>query len=225
MDTSDRGYGVSNETFAITSVLFDNMFPSSITVAHTAAQPLWKVDIRDDQLSLRPVDYCPWLAPNDVGRYIARLATAMTNIVRSHRSNEFVSGRAYSRITFIAVHWGWMSLPFVLLILSLVFHVATMVKTSKGTEGEMAMWKTSTLPTLMYSLPKAVQRDLNPSGDWKNGTSRKAGRIRVNLLPNHGWRVSDFCVSASLHGQHKQMHRTAPRTSNKHLLDGYIHSG
>jgi hypothetical protein len=198
MDARDRGYGVSNETFARTSVLFDNMFPSSITVAHAAAQPLWKVDIQDDQLNLRPVDYCPWLAPNDVGRYIGRLATAMTNIVRSHRSNEFVSGNAYSRVTFIAVHWGWMSLPLALLLLSLVFLVATMIKTSKGRDGEMVMWKTSTLPALMYGLPKDIQRDLSPSGGWKNGPSRKAERVRIRLLPNHGWRVSGRAYTSPL---------------------------
>jgi hypothetical protein len=212
MGASDREYGVSNETVARTSVLFDDMFPSSITVAHDAAQPMWKADIQDDQLNLQPVDYCPWLVPNDVGAYIGRLATAMTDIVRSHRSNEFVSGMADSRVTFIAVHWDWMFLPIVLLLLSLVSLVATMIKTSNGKRWRNGHGKTSTLPTLMYGLPKDIQRDLSTSGGWRNGTSRKPKGLGLDC-----YQITDGGCQARL----VLLRFPSVATSNQYLLDGF----
>jgi hypothetical protein len=194
-------YGVSNETFARTAYLFDDMFPSSITVANSTAQPWWRVKVYAwGHNQLRPVvSLLPWLAPNNLTPYLERLATSMTNVIRSHPSHEFVQGRAYTQTTFIAVHWAWLTFPLALLLLCLVFLVATMVKTSEGYKGGVGMWKTSAMPTLIYSLPRSVQDAVSDPSTWGNNSSKEGKQVRIRLLPNQGWRVSgQACTSPTL---------------------------
>jgi hypothetical protein len=125
--------GVSNETFARTAGFSEDMFPSSIKAANVTAPLWWRVRTYTWWYNqLRPdTGSNPWLAPNNVTLYLEKLTTAMTNVVRSHSSHEFVEGRAYKQTTFIAVHWEWLTFPIVLFLLSFIFLVATMVKTSK----------------------------------------------------------------------------------------------
>ena len=87
MDTATDGYGVSNETFSRSQTLFDEIFPSSITVASPSAQPWWRVLFNAwTENNIRSYDFCPLLAPNDVTHYMERLATAMTDVLRSHKA-------------------------------------------------------------------------------------------------------------------------------------------
>lgn len=181
-------YGVSNETFSRTQALFEDVFPSTITVANRTAQPWWKIKaLRWEANYLRAFTYCAWLAPNNVTAYMEEFATAMTNNVRSHKSSEYFSGRAYTQTTFIAVHWEWLIFPLALLFLSLAFLIATMLKTSKGMSEGLEVWKTSAMPTLVYSLPRDVQRDLKESSEGENGGTKK---VKIRLSPGQGWKVS-----------------------------------
>jgi hypothetical protein len=184
-------YGMSNETFARTQALFDEIFPSTITVANTVSPPWWRIRIYAwGRNQLHPFTSCPWLAPNNVTQYVERLATAMTNVVRTHNSHDFVRGRAYSQTTFIAVHWEWLTFPLALLLFSLIFLVATIMKTSRTSDGGVGVWKTSALPTLIYSLPKDTQEAVASQSRWKNGLERESRKVKIRLLPKHGWRVS-----------------------------------
>lgn len=191
-DPSTGHYGISNVTYAKTQSLFRDMFPSSLTVANSTAPAWWRVKIIEkDSNQLRPVTGCPWLAPNNITRYMQRMATSLTNVVRSHSaSNEFVQGRAYTQATFISVHLQWMIFPIALLILSLIFLVATMIKTSQTGEEEMGMWKTSAMPALIYSLPDKTRKDFMMPNGWKTGLNRRSKKIKVRLNPKQGWRVS-----------------------------------
>lgn len=184
-------YVVSNETYSRTHALFDEIFPSSITVANSSAIPWWRVKLYAWAYNqLRRGEECPWLPPNNITKFVERLATSMTNTVRSHSSNEFVRGPAYTQTTFIAVHFEWLIFPLALLCFSLVFLIATMVKTSKDTDEEMGMWKTSAMPALLYSLPKDTQRQFRSQGIRKGSLKNRRKSIRVRLHPKQGWRVS-----------------------------------
>lgn len=185
-------YGVSNDTFSRTQRLFDEIFPSFITVANLTDTAWWRVRVWTFNLNqLRPVTACSWFAPNNITQYIDKMATSMTNVIRSHgSSNEFVRGRAFIQTTFIGVHLAWMSFPIALLILSLIFLVATMVKTSQTGEGELGMWKTSAMPALIYSLPDKTRKDFMMPNGWKTGLNRRSKKIKVRLNPKQGWRVS-----------------------------------
>ncbi|KAH9864233.1 hypothetical protein J1614_010167 [Plenodomus biglobosus] len=182
-------YGVSNQTFFHTVTILDEIFPSLLTVANATAQPFLKIRTSFiDRVMFRAVRFNPWLAPNNVTHHMERMATAMTNLVRSDsNSNELITGSAYAPEIYISVQWVWLTFPIVMLLLSIVFLVSTIIKTSRGQGGTLGVWKTSAMPTLIYSLPKDVQQDFSAPQDW--GESKK---IRIKLLPDQGWRVSGY---------------------------------
>jgi hypothetical protein len=190
-DTTIDNYGMSNETFARTQALFEEIFPSTITVANAVSPPWWRIRITTwGRNQLYPFEVCPLLAPNNVTEYLERLATSMTNVLRTHSSHEFVQGRAYSLTTFIAIHWAWLTFPLALLLFSLLFLAATIIKTSKTVDGGIGLWKTSAMPTLLYSLPKDTQEAVASQGRWNKSSDANSEKIKIRLLPRHGWRVS-----------------------------------
>jgi hypothetical protein len=190
-DPTTGNYGMSNETFARTQALFEEIFPSTITAANAVSPPWWRIRITTwGRNQLYPFKICPLLAPNNVTEYLERLATSMTDVLRTHSSHEFVQGRAYSMTTFIAIHWAWLTFPLVLLLFSLLFLVATIRKTSKTVDGGVGLWKTSALPTLIYSLPKDTQEAVALQRQCKNDSDKESNKIKIRLLPKHGWRVS-----------------------------------
>ncbi|KAJ8113489.1 hypothetical protein OPT61_g4394 [Boeremia exigua] len=180
-------YGVSNHTFATTQALFEDIFPSMITVANRTTQPWWRYQTTWWSANyVRAFTYCAWLAPHNITAHMESFATDMTNSLRSHKSAEYLTGRAYTQTTFIAVHWVWLLFPLTLLFLSLAFLIATMLKT-RGPGGEAGIWKTSAMPTLIYSLPQDVRQNLQETSKTGN---EKAKKVKIRLSTAHGWRVS-----------------------------------
>jgi len=106
-------------------------------------------------------------------------------------SGEPVSGKAFHAETYVAVHWGWLAFPIAMLCLSITFLVATMVKTSQSENQDIAVWKTSAMPALLYSLPPDVREKLSSSSKSDN-EAREGGapEVRIRLVSNQGWRVS-----------------------------------
>lgn len=204
-------FGVSNETFARTAALFEELLPSSITAANATAPLWWRVKISAWAYNqLRPVTKNnPWLAPNNVSQYLEKFTTAMTNVIRSHSSHEFVEGRAYKQTTFITVHWEWLTFPLMLLLLSLIFLVATMIKTSKYHAAGLGMWKTSAMPTLIYGLPPGVQAGVSDPSTWGRVSGGGGKQVKIRLLPKQGWRVSGL-PSTSPTLRSRANHRVPP---------------
>jgi hypothetical protein len=189
------GYGTDNETTLPVIQGFIDIFPAFTTVNDTFNSPVMRNMVYREALAFnRLLDFNPWLAPNNVSRHMERLATAMTNVIRSSPSNTMITGTAFSLETYVAVHWEWLSFPFILLLLSLVFLLSTIRKTSK--QSGIGVWKTSAMPTLIYSLPQDVQKELSRSGAGDNVSRKGARKVRIKLLPDHGWRVSrQLCKS------------------------------
>lgn len=181
-------FGMSNETAYANMMPFDDLFPAYYTIKPNETEPTLRYEtwIQGPAFS-RPLKFNPWLAPNNITRHMERLALAMTNVYRSvGTTNEVVRGSAYAREVYIHVQWEWLVFPIFLLLLSLVFLIATILKTRDESTG---IWKTSAMPTLIYGLPKETQTQLESSSTWdKNNAGTK--RLRVKLLPNIGWRVS-----------------------------------
>lgn len=194
------GYGLRNDTALTVTQSFNDIFPSFTTANDTFEHPVMRYKVhREGPAYNRVLSFNPWLAPNNVSKHMERLATAMTNVVRSGPSNSMLAGEAFSLETYVEIHWAWLSFPFTLLFLSLVFLGATMTKTSG--DGEISAWKTSTMPTLIYSLPPEVQNELGYSrtaGSSFGGESRK---IRIRLHPERGWRVSKQLDASSAPGK------------------------
>jgi len=190
-------FGVSNDTFADTVVVLDEVFPSLITVSNSLAERYVKIRTSFvDQVMFREVRFNPWLAPNNVTHHMERIAEAMTNVVRSDpNSHELIIGTASSPETYVAVHWAWLTFPIAILLLSIVFLAATILKTSRNTHKEIGIWKTSALPSLVYGLPKDMQKDLISTTASANPMGRGPKKVRIRLSPQQGWRVSGHVQS------------------------------
>ena len=189
------GYGTDNDTALTVMQALNDIFPAFTSVNDTSSDLVMRYKIwKNGAAYNRYLKYNPWLAPNNVSRHVERLAEAMTNVIRSAPSKTMLEGHAFSKETYVAVHWEWLAFPFILLLLSLIFLVSTIIKTSG--DGAVDVWKTSAMPTLIYSLPQDVQKDLTSS---KDGGARK---VRIRLLRDHGWRVSrQACVSPTSGGK------------------------
>jgi len=180
-------YFVSNLTALEAMTLFDDFFPASYTVNNETSEPLMRYRNYDNGPWTLALDFNPWLAPNNLTRHMERLATTMTNVIRSSPSKEMLKGDAYAVEKYIRVQWAWLIFPVTLLLLSLAFLVSTIIKTSKDTE--TGVWKTSTMPTLLYGLPEDQRGTFAPGTTW-NSSHNDTKRVRIRLLPNLGWRVS-----------------------------------
>lgn len=180
-------YEVDNITMSNVITTFDNIFPSYFTDNGPWGKPTLRYKDFYIGASFRNLNFNPWQAPNNVTRHLERLATAVTNSMRSSTSVEMLEGAAYSKETYVSIKWGWLSFPILLLVLSSVFLVATIIKTSG--DGATGLWKTSAMPTLIYSLPKETQSQFNSSSTWGSGKGAPR-KTRIKLLPNLGWRVS-----------------------------------
>jgi hypothetical protein len=193
---SEFGWGVSNDTFANTVFVFDRLFPAFTTRGENDTDSLlrWRLG-HPTQVRTRTLDMNPWLSPNNISHHMERLATALTDKIRASSSSELVAGTAYTSETYVAVHWAWLTFPLVMLALSITFLVATIIKTSKEANEDVAIWKTSAMPSLLYGLPESVRPTLTNDSKSQPTTSNGLKKLNVRLMPNKGWRVSGMSTS------------------------------
>ncbi|KAF2642675.1 hypothetical protein P280DRAFT_271603 [Massarina eburnea CBS 473.64] len=177
-------FGLINTTLWNVAQGFDDLFPSLYTTTNTSTSPVLRYRTNLSGASyLMSLDFNPWYGSNNITRHLERMATALTNVVRSAPNGPEVIGDAFFTETYVSVRWAWLSLPLGLLLLSLVFLIATMKKTAKE-----VVWKTSAIATLMYGLPDDMQKKI--TAEAQNRTPRaKAKELKVKLHGN-GWRVS-----------------------------------
>ncbi|KAF1952530.1 hypothetical protein CC80DRAFT_479340 [Byssothecium circinans] len=179
------GFGMQNSTFYKIDTVFNEAFPSFYTTTGApSAKPILRYRFYITGLPYtRNLDFNPWIS-NNVTLHMEKLATAITNVMRSNPTVDRVIGDAFSMEAYVLVRWEWLILPLSLLLLSLLFLVATMKKTSK--EG---VWKTSAIATLLYGLPDDMQKKITATAN--EGTPRaKAKELKVKLHATQGWRVS-----------------------------------
>lgn len=182
-------YGTSNNTAFSIMMVFDDMFPSFFTTASESAEPTlrfwtWK----DGPAYTQVPEFNPWLAPNNISSHVERLATAMTNVIRSKNDKRWTEGHSYSMENFVAVRWEWLTLPLGLLMMSLIFLSATVFKSAHERE-QVGILKNSALLTLLHGIPDNMRGTLTRS--TSRGTPRaKAKELKVRLHPSLGWRVS-----------------------------------
>jgi len=182
-------YHLSNTTASNVIIIFDDFFPSYYTAATSTEKPMLRYKNFADGPSMRKLAFNPLLAPNNITHHFERLATAMTNVVRSSdESKNMLGGKAYNQENYVSVRWEWLTLPIGLLLISLVFLSATVAKSAMERD-RVGVWKTSAYATLLYGLPDEMQQRITRSSS--TGTPRaKAKELKVKLQPNQGWRVS-----------------------------------
>jgi hypothetical protein len=194
---SDRGalqFGVSNTTHIRTMYTLDTFLPAFTTAQNATARPVMRHDLWTVAPTLRVLPFNPWLEPRNIPGHMERMARAMSDVMRSTSSDSHINGTAWDPHMYVDVRWVYITYPLSLLVLSFVFLIAT-IKTSAEVENEVGVWKTSTMPTILYGLPQTVQDSVRTG----HGAGMKIGRqghsTRMKLLPNKGWRVSG-CASA-----------------------------
>ncbi|KAJ4293706.1 hypothetical protein N0V90_008990 [Kalmusia sp. IMI 367209] len=212
LGNSGYEYHVTNWTHSNILTIFDDIFPSTYTVTNTTdmAQAVLRFEqYRTSGYRSRVELYNPFLYDN-ITAHLDNLATDFTNIVRSGKDSiEMVQGPAFDLVSVVEVRWEWLSLPLGLLLLTFIFLVATIIRSSM--EQDVGVWKTSAIATLLYGLPDDVRKRVTSVKD--NGTPRaNAKHTKVKWLPGTGWRLSGASAfsPSSLRSRH-----TPPQTEWK----------
>ncbi|OAL53938.1 hypothetical protein IQ07DRAFT_560443 [Pyrenochaeta sp. DS3sAY3a] len=183
---SNPTYHLDNMTIANTINFFDDFFPSFYTAATPSAKPRVRYRNYNNWPTSQELIFNPWQAPNNITRHMDRLAKAMTNVMRSSTSKVMLNGKSFEVEKFVSIKWEWLTFPIILLLLTLVFLVCTIIKTAD--DKSAGTWKTSAMPTLIYSLPKETQSQMKSTSTWNS--TKETKKVRIRLLPNMGWRVS-----------------------------------
>jgi hypothetical protein len=183
------GFGTGRDVATSVMTGFSDIFPSFSTVANRSAPPIMRYKTWSDQIAWnRVLDFNPWTAPNNVTRHMERMATAMTDVIRSADSNEMLDGQAFSKENYVRVRWEWLTLPLGLLFLALIFLAATIFKSALEKD-QVGVLKNSAILTLLYGVPDHVRGQLTRS--TSTGTPRaKVKELKVKLNRNMSWRIS-----------------------------------
>ncbi|KAF2130498.1 hypothetical protein P153DRAFT_418111 [Dothidotthia symphoricarpi CBS 119687] len=183
-------FGTSNNTASAIIQGFTDIFPSFSTVLDDPTTPVLRYKVWDDGPAWnRYLGYNPWLGPN-VPRHLERLATAMTNVIRSADNKEMISGEAFSRVTYVSVRWQWLTLPIGLLLLTFVFLAATIFK-SAHEKAHVGVMKNSAILTLLYGLPDDMRRRLTRSSSTGAPKTKEVKGLKVKRNRNMGWTFSE----------------------------------
>jgi hypothetical protein len=191
LESNGDTYFIDNQTHTLTLSLFDDVFPSTYTVANSTSMD--DAILRYKQYKLRDpmsrnMTHNPLLY-NNISAHFDNMVVAMTNILRtSNTKTEMFMGPAFDMENFVDVRWAWLVLPLGLLGMTFMFLVLTVVRSSVEQE-HVGVWKTSAIATLLYGLPDEMQKKITASKE--KGTPRmKAKQVKVRWLPKGGWRLS-----------------------------------
>ncbi|KAF2011398.1 hypothetical protein BU24DRAFT_426476 [Aaosphaeria arxii CBS 175.79] len=183
-------FGMSNVTFDQVVSTFGAFSGSTLTVQSSSAlsrirEGFWGLE----RYSRDAYDY-QWMAPHNITQHLSRMATAMTDSIRSATNTNITIGPAFDLESYVSVTWAWLTLPLLILVLSAIFLIGTVLKTSKDKD-EIGVWKTSAMATLMYGgLPADVHEKLKQNSNSIGTPRTKAKRFKASLLPKQGWRFS-----------------------------------
>lgn len=184
-ETNQWSYGLSNMTMLLTVAAFDNVLPFFSTMDNTSDIVSTRLRYYSAQNHEMRPDVNPWVPSNNITQHIERLAISMTNVMRS-TSREQAIGGAYDAEVRVQVRWAWLTFPLIILVLSLLFLVLTIRRVScEG--GPATVWKNSSMPILIYSMPKDTQQSLAAGGVLDKSRARAT---RIRLADSTGWRVS-----------------------------------
>lgn len=135
-----------------------------------------------------------WGSLSALDSWIQRIATSMTNHIRLVGSSAILSsgdkveierydGTAYENEPFIIVRWTWLAFPAGLVLLSLLYLIASIIQASRsGTH----IWKSNPLPLLLADIDPSVKMQADRGMNEPGGIARAGGRRRVSLNNEDG---------------------------------------
>jgi hypothetical protein len=127
-----------------------------------------------------------WEASPDLDQWINNLAVSMTNVVRAGTPalEPTYNGTAYQ--LGVSVRWWWLALPVAMVVLSLIFLIITIAKT---TQSRVGAWKGSPLTLLFSDVQYEVKDKVSGQMNRCDGLQQTVGRTKVVLecQPTGNW--------------------------------------
>ncbi|KAJ5701683.1 hypothetical protein N7488_009231 [Penicillium malachiteum] len=119
---------------------------------------------------------------------IAKMATAMTDYMRSTSTstNSSVRCEAYTTQTMIHVRWGWITLPIASVAMAFFLFVATAVLAKKH---KAILWKTSVFPLLFGTIQTRPEHDIAALPPRVDQIVAMTKRIKFITEQNHPLRM------------------------------------
>lgn len=187
---SDQIFYVSNDTAFQTILTFQEMVPLMVTGISNSKTLKQRFGNLLSYPMVREMDTSPW--NGNVSDKFSTLADTMTNVMLSAFTGTVpVYGDSWQREVYVSVRWKWLSLPFALLLLSLIFLLSTIFKSAEE-EKDIGIWKTSTLAVLVNGLRGDMHRKMGTSRQMSDIRAR-AHEVDVKLMSTKkGYRLSSM---------------------------------
>ncbi|KAI6715025.1 hypothetical protein JHW43_002391 [Diplocarpon mali] len=123
--------------------------------------------------------------------WVKRLALSMTNNLRATApapalaaNASFYAGTAYHTQYFFAIRWEWLTLPILVVLASLLFLLASIVRSARS---GVEVVKGSPLALLFSDIDRSIKERLAMTGSHRCGGMReRAGKTRVVLHAEEG---------------------------------------
>lgn len=182
-------FGTANQTHISTGFIFDEILPSFYTQVNTSNGALLRYNNLNNHTLTREMPVNPWIPPGNVTNHVVELGLALTNTMRTLHNSEPLNGTSFDIERYVHVEWPWLTFPVMILCMSLVFLVATVLKTEEHKD-QVGVWKSSAMATLMYGgITEGLQQQSRNSNAI--GTPRtRARKMKARLLPNKQWSLS-----------------------------------
>lgn len=119
-----------------------------------------------------------WNGTEDIDSWISNLATSMSNVVRSTNSSSRAEYSGTALALTVKVQWAWLTLPALLVFLSIGCLSATIIRTKQST---VNAWKGSPLTLLLCTLDADIKKDGNWQLRKRNGLENALGHRKVRL--------------------------------------------
>lgn len=181
-----------NATFNIPGPTFDTaLWYLNKTISGTAL--IWTSEVRSDDEAVNEVLQA-LQSSRDVGALMGNLTTSYTNQMRemdSARRDGQVYGETLTMVPHVRVKWAWLSLPALLVGLSIMFQMTTMVIAKDSGVPE---WKESSLAVLFHGLGGQLEKVEHAEGLNRTSQMNQAGRLRKVALgkdPYGEWKLQD----------------------------------
>ena len=122
-----------------------------------------------------------------------------------------VIGTACRTETYVSVRWQWLSFPFILLVLTLVFLVTTILKNTKS---EILPWKSSTTALLLHELT-AEHHEKHADCERQDEMDTVAKDLKIKLQKtNDEWQLKWYedkkAHLATVYSDHSQLMQKYP---------------
>jgi hypothetical protein len=142
----------------------------------------WRIP-EEISLQLSNVNATQWLPPGNVTELVTSLAQVMSTALRRTAIGFTTDipqwiGDAWEEETRVRVRWPWIILPACLLIFSFIFLAITILRSNGN--GNIRIWKSSTLAILFNGLGEDVQRHVG-SGPNLGEARARARKLTVHL--------------------------------------------